>query len=81
MDIKLQSLKINPFDRRATIKAKHCISSSRQFFMHTYGVMIYNDSDAIVDDMPLLSQWIKKLRTSFEVLNFLAVRLTLEPYS
>ena len=31
------------------------------------------------DDMPLLSQWIKKLRTSFKVLNFLAVRLILEP--
>ena len=26
--------------------------------------MIYNDSVAIVDDMPLLSQWIKKSRSS-----------------
>ena len=26
--------------------------------------MIYNDSSAIVDDMPLLSQWIKKSRSS-----------------
>jgi len=24
------------------------------------GLMIYNDSNAIVDDIPLLSQWIKK---------------------
>ena len=26
------------------------------------GLMRYNDSDAIVDDMPLLSQWIKKFQ-------------------
>ena len=32
--------------------------------------MIYNDSSAIVDDMPLLSQWIKKSRSS--ELDFLA---------
>ena len=28
------------------------------------GLMRYNDSVAIVDDMPLLSQWIKKPRSS-----------------
>ena len=28
------------------------------------GLMRYNDSDAIVDDMPLLSQWIKKFDKS-----------------
>ena len=27
------------------------------------GPMRYNDSNAIVDDMPLLSQWIKKSRS------------------
>ena len=36
------------------------------------GLMRYNNGNfAIVDDIPLLSQWIKKLRTSIEVLNFL----------
>ena len=42
----------------------HCESS----YLYTLGVMIYspdglmryNDSNAIVDDIPLLSQWIKK---------------------
>ena len=33
------------------------------------GLMRYNDSDAIVDDMPLLSQWIKKSKS--EDLDFL----------
>ena len=28
------------------------------------GLMRYNDSNAIVDDMPLLSQWIKKFDKS-----------------
>ena len=27
-----------------------------------YGLMRYNDSNAIVDDMPLLSQWMKKFQ-------------------
>ena len=42
------------------------------------GLMRYNDSVAIVDDMPLLSQWIKKhsfKRTSV----FLAPLVGLEP--
>ena len=40
------------------------------------GLMRYNNGIfAIVDDIPLLSQWIKKLRTSIEVLNFLEVAI------
>ena len=35
------------------------------------GLMRYNDSNAIVDDMPLLSQWIKKDK-SFD-LSFLSL--------
>ena len=38
--------------------------------------MIYS---LTADDMPLLSQWIKKLRTSFEVLNFLEATIGFEP--
>ena len=52
--------------------ARSCISSLRKLFWYTLCVMIYspdglmryNDSDAIVDDMPLLSQWIKKFDKS-----------------
>ncbi len=39
--------------------------------------MRYNDSVAIVDDMPLLSQWIKKSRS--EERDFLAAALGFEP--
>jgi len=35
------------------------------------GLMRYNDSNAIVDDMPLLSQWIKKI-PSPKTWNFLS---------
>ena len=41
------------------------------------GLMRYNDSNAIVDDMPLLSQWIKKSRS--EERDFLAAELGFEP--
>ena len=41
---------------------RSCISSLRKFLCTPKGVMRYNDSNAIVDDMPLLSQWIKKFQ-------------------
>ena len=41
------------------------------------GLMRYNDSNAIVDDIPLLSQWIKKSKS--EDLDFLAGVEGLEP--
>ena len=52
------------------IKTKFCISSLRKVFNTRQSVMIYspnglmryNDSVAIVDDMPLLSQRIKKFQ-------------------
>ena len=40
------------------------------------GLMRYNDSKAIVDDIPLLSQWIKKSRS--EKRDFLAAPVRLE---
>ena len=57
------------------INAKHCIASLRKLFLYTLCVMIYspdglmryNDSNAIVDDIPLLSQWIKKFDLSKQV--------------
>ena len=41
------------------------------------GLMRYNDSDAIVDDIPLLSQWIKKSKS--EDLDFLVGAGGFEP--
>ena len=58
------------------IKTQFCISSSRQ---NTHFVWWDTTRLCRVDDIPSLSAWIKKLRTSFEVLDFLAVRLILEP--
>ena len=41
------------------------------------GLMRYNDSNAIVDDIPLLSQWIKKSKS--EDLDFLVGEDGFEP--
>ena len=65
----MRSIVYNQFRKELhIITATLWISSLRQLFdahlrcddIQSFGLMRYNDSFAIVDDMPLLSQWIKK---------------------
>ena len=61
------------------IIAKEFLYTLRVMIYSPDGLMRYNDSNAIDDDMPLLSQWIKKSKS--EDLDFLSVSYEIDIFT